>query len=150
MNFSQLQRGELVAMLGGLLLGVSVFISKTYSTSGNGNIDGKTGDLSIWQAHPLMRFVLLLAALAPFILAWIIVREHELSWPRGQATSIVAIAAIGFLFYTGIVDRPGEPSSEISLGISWITAFAGALLMLVGSFIRSEESAAVRKPPGVL
>jgi ABC-type transport system involved in multi-copper enzyme maturation permease subunit len=65
-------------------------------------------------------------------------------------TSIVAIAALGLLFYSGIVDRPGEPSGTISLGIGWYGAVLGAVLMLVGSFLRSEETAAVRKPPGVL
>ena len=77
-------------------------------------------------------------------------RDHKLSWPRGQMTSVVAIAAIGLMFYVGIVDRPGEPSGEIELEYGWYTAMFGAILMLVGSVMRQHESEMVRKPPGVL
>jgi bacteriorhodopsin len=97
-----------------------------------------------------MRFLLLAAGAAPFILAWIIVREHQLSWPRGQVTSVVAIAAIGLIFYTGIVDRPGDPSSAISLKWGWFVAALGAILMLVGSVMRQQETEVRRKPPGTL
>ena len=158
MKFSNLQRGEWIAMLGGLALGASVFIPKTYEArpqNPHAHIDGVGGHVlkgvvSIWQVHPILRFLLVGAAAAPFILAWIIVREHTLSWPRGQMTAVVAIAAAGLLFYTGIVDRPGDPPGEIELDWSWYTAMGGALLMLVGAFQRQTETGPARKPPGVL
>lgn len=142
-------------MLGGLLLGVSIFIEKTYEArpeNPNAAIDefpaGST--VSIWQIHEITGPLLLAAAAAPFILAWIIVRDLELSWPRGQLTMIVAIAAFGLLFYFGIIDRPGEPSGEIELDWSWYTAVAGPILMLVGSVWRQSESEIKRKPPGTI
>jgi archaellum biogenesis protein FlaJ (TadC family) len=153
MKAQRLSRGEWIAMLGGLVLGLSVFIRKTYEAqpqNPNAHIGKYKGVVSIFEVHPIMRWLLLLAALAPFILAYIILRDHELSWPRGQVTAVVAIAAAGLLFYTGIVNRPGEPSGAIELDWSWYTAFGGALLMLAGSFIRQSETEAVRKPPGVL
>lgn len=140
-------------MVGGLVLAISLFIPKTYEArpeNANANINGETGVLSLWTVHPIMRWLLLAAAIAPFILAWIIVREHELSWPRGQVTSVIAIAVAGLLFYSGIIDRPGSPPSEIELDWSWYTALGGALGMLVGSFIRQSETETKRKPPGVL
>jgi hypothetical protein len=152
-NFSNLQRGEWIAMLGGIVLAVSVFIPKTYEAqpeNPNAHINGMKGVVSIWQAHPIMRWLLLAAAAAPFILAWIVVREHELSWQRGEVTAVVAIAAAGLLFYAGIIDRPGEPSGAIELDWSWYTALGGSLLMLVGAFMRTSESERARKPPGVL
>ncbi|MGI8512112.1 MAG: hypothetical protein ACR2NH_05730 [Solirubrobacteraceae bacterium] len=152
MKLGNLSRGEWVALLGGLLLGISVFV-KAYEArpeNPNANIDGMKGTLAIWDVQPILRVLLLLAAIAPFVLAYIILREHELSWPRGQVTSVVAIAALGLLFYTGIVDRPGEPSGEIELEIGWYGAMLGALLMLAGSVIRQAETETVRKPPGVL
>ncbi len=158
MKFSNLQRGEWIAMLGGLVLGVSVFIPKTYEAqpeNPNASIVGVGGRalrgvVSIWQVHPIMRYLLVAAAIAPFILAWIIIREHELTWQRGEMTAVVAIAAAGLLFYSGIVDRPGEPSGAIELDWSWYTALGGALLMLIGSFMRVSETQKARKPPGVL
>ena len=53
--------------------------------------------MSLWQAHPIMGWLLLAAAIAPFILAWIIVRDHQLSWQRGEMTAVVAIAAAGLI-----------------------------------------------------
>jgi hypothetical protein len=157
-SISNLQRGEWIAMLGGLVLGVSVFIKKTYEAqpeNPNAQIPGAGGQVlrgvvSLWQVHPILRYLLLAAAAAPFILAWIIIREHELSWQRGEVTAVVAIAASGLLFYTGIVDRPGEPSGAIELDWSWYTAMGGALFMLIGSFMRTAETTRARKPPGVL
>ena len=152
MKLTNLSRGELVAMLGGLLLGISLFV-KCYEArpeNPNANIDGVKGIQTFWDVHDLSRYLLLAAAIAPFILAYIIIREHELSWPRGQVTMVVAIAVIGIVFYMGIVDRPGEPASEIELEIGWYGLMLGGLLMLAGSVWRQSESEVKRKPPGSL
>jgi hypothetical protein len=164
-KWSNIQRGEWIAMVGGLLLGISVFV-KCYEarpenhnatlltgadnpTTGAKGVCGD-GTCSFFQVHDISRFLLIAGAAAPFILAWIIVREHELSWPRGQLTSVVAIAALGIVFYWGIVDRPGEPSGDIELEIGWYGMMLGAILMLVGSVMRQSETEVRRKPPGVL
>ncbi len=152
MDFSRVQRGEYVAMAGGVILLISVFMKWYESVSDLAVIGGERGlgTYSAWDVHSMIRFLLIAAALAPLILAWVIVRDHKLSWPRGQMTSVVAITAIGLMFYVGIVDRPGEPSGEIELEWGWYTAMLGAILMLVGSVMRQHESEMVRKPPGVL
>jgi hypothetical protein len=153
-----LGRGEWIAMLGGLLLGISLFVKCYEAQPQNPNATLDTGEggvcgdntCSFFAVHGIMRWLLLAAAAAPFILAWIIVREHELSWPRGQVTSVVAITAIGLIFYTGIIDRPGEPSGAIELEIGWYGMMLGAILMLVGSVMRQQETEVKRKPPGTL
>ncbi len=152
MDVSKLRRGEVVAVIGGLILAIGLFIKWYESVSPLAEIAGVKGrgTYSGWDTHTLMRWLLLLAAIAPLILAWIIIRDHALSWPRGQLTSVVAIAAIGLLFYNGIVDRPGDPSSQIELEWGWYVAFAGAVLMLVGSVMRQQESEIKRKPPGTI
>ena len=140
-------------MAGGLLLLVSVFVKCYEARPENPNAkfeNGMTGTVSVWEVHPLLRILLILAALAPFILAWIVMREHELSWARGEVTAVTAIAAIGLIFYVGVIDRPGEPSGEIELEIGWYGLMLGAILMVVGSTMRSSESERTRKPPGVL
>ena len=148
----KLSTSEIVAALGGLLLAASVFI-KCYEArpqNPNANIDGLKGTVSIWQVHDIMRILLLLAAVAPIILVYIVIRDHELSWPRGEVTAVVGLTAATLLFYTGIIDRPGEPSGEIELEIGWYGAMLGALLSTIGGALRSAETARTRKPPGVL
>jgi hypothetical protein len=152
MNFDRLSRGEVIAAVGGLILAISVFLPWYGTDEDNRNslIDGAQGSFSCWDVHGILRFLMLLAAIAPLILAWIVIREHELSWPRGEVTAVVAIAALGLLFYNGFVDRPGEPSSTISLKYGWVLAVIGAGLMLVGAVIRIGRGERKRKPPGVI
>jgi hypothetical protein len=147
----RLSRSEWIAVAGGLLLILAVFLP-WYGTSDNPNavIDGGRGDFSAWQVHPILRWLLLAAALAPLILAWIVLREHELSWPRGEMTAVVGIAALGLVLYSGIVTRPGEPRAQISLQIGWFLAVIGIVLMIVGGATRAAEVERARKPPGVL
>lgn len=152
MDLSRVQRGEYVAVLGGLLLGVGLFIKWYEAVSKLAVFNGQKGlgTFSGWEAHGILRWLLLAAAAAPLILAYIIARDHTLSWPRGQMTSVVAIAALGLLFYNGVIDRPGEPASQIELEWGWYVAMAGVLLMLAGSVMRQQESEIKRKPPGTV
>jgi hypothetical protein len=147
-----LERGEWIAMAGAALLAVSVFLPWYHLASRNAKLNDTQGlaTVSCWSAHPIMRWLLLAAAAAPFILAWIVIREHELSWPRGEVTMVVAITALGLIFYTGIISRPGDPSGDIKLRIGWYLALLSGILMLVGSVMRQGESARTRKPPGTL
>ena len=84
-------------MVGGALLAISVFLPWYETGNSNSTIASDKGAqplMSAWNALPVWRFLLLLAAVAPFILAWIIVREHALSWPRGELTAVVGLAAL--------------------------------------------------------
>lgn len=149
---SRLTRYELIACLGGLALILGVFI-KWYEARPEieaANIDGMKGTLSAWDVHGLMRWVLLLAAIAPFVLAYIIIRDNTLSWARGEMTAVLAVAAFGLVLYNGVIDRPGEPSGEIELEWGWYVALGGTIAMFLGSALRSSETERRRKPPGVL
>jgi hypothetical protein len=146
--------GELIAAAAGLLLAISVFLTwyttAPESQAHHANINGHQGSLSAWQVHPILRILLLLGAAAPLILLWIVIRGHELSWPRGEMTAVVAITALTLVFYVGIIDRPGEPQSSISIDYGWFLALIATIGMLVGAAWRSSESEPTRKPPGVL
>jgi hypothetical protein len=152
MHFGRLGRGELVAALGGLLLAVCVFLPwyETDPDNPNAFIDGQQGALSAWEVHTTMRWLLLAAAAAPLILVWIVIRDHELSWPRGEMTAVAAIAAFGLVAYTGFLDRPGAPNGAISLQPGFYGALLGTILMIVGGSITAGQNERVRKPPGVL
>jgi hypothetical protein len=147
-----LTRNEFVALAGGALVAIGVFLNWYQTNAGNraANIDGMKGAFSAWDVHPILRWLLLAAAVAPFILAYIILRGHQLSWARGEMTAVTAIAAFGLILYNGVIDRPGEPSSQISLQPGWWVAVLGTLLMLGGAALRSSEVERTRKPPGVI
>jgi hypothetical protein len=151
MHVGRLSRSEWIAVTGGLVLILAVFLP-WYGTSDNPNaaIDGDRGDFSAWQVHPILRWLMLAAALAPLILAYIVLRDHELSWPRGEMTAVVAMAALGLVLYNGIVTRPGEPRAQIALQIGWFLALIGIVLMMVGGAKRATEVERARKPPGVM
>ena len=136
MERHRLSSTELIATAGGLLLLISLFLPWYGTDSANrfANIDGERGTFSCWDVHPILRWLLLLAALAPFILAYIIVRGHQLSWARGELTAVVAIAALGLLLFNafggpagraverhqprvGLVRRPARhPAHALRLG----------------------------------
>ena|SRR5918999_9153 len=151
LDWARMHRSEWTAVAGGLLLVIAVFLP-WYGTSENPNaiIDGGRGDFSAWEVHPILRWLLLAAAAAPLILAWIVLRDHELSWPRGELTAVVSLVALGLVLYAGIVSRPGEPRSQIALQIGWFLALVAIVLMLVGGAKRSAEVERRRKPPGVM
>lgn len=147
--------GEIVALVGGALLALALFLKWFGADASNPNakidaIDStvRGGSVSAWQVFPVLRILLLLAALAPFVLLFIALRNAELSWPRGEATAVIAIFTLGLVFYNGIVTRPGSPRAEISLQLGYYLALLAAIIMTIGAAQRSTRSQ-VRKPPGV-
>ena len=153
MDFTELDRGEAVAVVGGILLGISLFLG--WFTLGNhyatlNTCRGPNTSCTGWSSLEFIRFLLLLAALAPAILAYIIVRGHALSWPRGELTAVTALTALTLILFRGLIDKPGSPPGEISIDYGWFVALLGGLLILLGAVTRARESGARRKPPGVL
>jgi hypothetical protein len=65
-------------------------------------------------------------------------------------TMVTSIAALGLIFYNGVIDRPGEPSAAISLKFGWFLALLASLLMIAASAMRSSEHERARKPPGTI
>jgi hypothetical protein len=151
MDLRRISRSEILAALGGALLAVSLFLA-WYTTSSNPNakVNGMRGDISAWDAHNILRYLFLAVALAPIVLLWVIVRDHQLSWPRGEMTAVIGIVAFVGVVYLGIIDRPGEPPSEISLGLGWFIALIGTLMIAIGGSYRASTTERPRKPPGVL
>ena len=153
MHARDLDRGELIAALGGVLLGVSLFVSwytlhDHYATLHS--CRGPGGTCSGWASLPYVRFPLLIAAVAPLVLVYIILRRRALSWPRGELTAVVALCALTLIIFRGLVDKPGYPTGEIDVSIGWFMALAGGLLIFLGAITRTQESNVRRKPPGVL
>ena len=141
-------------MFGALLLAVSVF--RKWYEARTQNPNARFPDIcrcctvAPWEVHDIMRWLLLAAAMAPFVLAWVVLRDHELSWPRGELTAVVAIAAFGIVGYLGVIDRPGDPPGLIDLRAGWFLALLGTILIFFGSATRASAAERKRKPPGVL
>ncbi|MEA2156044.1 MAG: hypothetical protein QOE11_2184 [Solirubrobacteraceae bacterium] len=148
----RLTTNELLAMVGGLLLGGALFAPWYAAVSPLAELAGVkgTGTYSAWEAHLILRWVLIVVAIAPFILAYIVARDHQLTWARGELTAVLSIAAVGVLLYVGVIDRPGDPPGQIELRLGWYVALAGGVLMLAGSALRSGQTERRRKPPGTI
>ncbi|HET9075236.1 MAG TPA: hypothetical protein VFN48_11720, partial [Solirubrobacteraceae bacterium] len=67
-----------------------------------------------------------------------------------ELTAVISLAALTLIVFRGIIDKPGYPTGEISVGIGWFVALAGALLIFLGAITRTHESNTRRNPPGVL
>jgi hypothetical protein len=153
MDLRALSRGELIAVVGGALLAISIFLA--WYSLGNqftqlDGCHGPGGTCTAWHALLIVRFLLLAAGAAPLVLGWIIVRGHALSWPRGELTAVIGVAAFVLVLFRGVIDKPGSPADQISLSYGWFIALAGTLLLIAGAAWRYQENAPRRKPPGVL
>jgi hypothetical protein len=115
------------------------------------------GDTSCtgFETFPILRWLLLLAALAPAILGYILARGHKLSYPPGEMTMVAGAAAFVLIFYNGILDRPSpEEGLEFDIGLSWgywVALLSSFAIATVG-FLRSQVSGGKqqRKAPGTV
>ena len=107
-----------------------------------------------FETFPIARWLLLLAALAPAILGYILIRGHKLSYPPGEMTMISGAAAFVLILYNGIIDRPGSDVAETGIGLDYgyfIALLSAGAITVVG-FLRSQESGGrqQRKAPGTV
>ena len=111
-------------------------------------------DCTGWETFPILRWLLLLAALAPPILAWILIRGHKLSWAPGELTMVAGFAALVLIAYNGLLDRPGTATAEIgiTLDIGYYVALVASAAIAATGFTRSVESGGrkARKAPGTV
>src|SRR5215207_11016607 len=156
---SRLDRSEIVGMVAAVVLVISLFL-EWFSLSTDPSVVQRGGDsenwacgvgessCSAWDTFPILRWLLLGAAAAPFILAWIVIRGHALSWPRGELTAIVGLTAFVLIAYNGIVDKP-EDGLEIGLAFGYWLALLASIGIFVSGGFRAVESGggARRKPP---
>jgi hypothetical protein len=106
-----------------------------------------------FETFPILRWLLLAAAFAPLILAYILVRGHKLSWAPGEVTMVVGFAAMVLIAYNGIIDKPApDEGLEFGTGLDWgyWVALLAAVTIAFTGFTRSLESGGrqARKAPG--
>jgi hypothetical protein len=152
MQIRELDRSEVIAVGGGVLLALSIFMG--WYSLGNryayvNSCRGAHATCSGLTSLGPVAYVLLVMAVTPLVLAWVVVRGRVLPWPRGELTAVISLVALTLILFRGLIDRPGWPSGEIGIGTGWFIALLGGLLILAGALTRVYESTARRKPPGM-
>ena len=173
-DIRRIKPSELIGFLGAAILAFSLFFLDWFSSScatakaakaaaGKGGCNPnskielasghiKYGTFTGWETYTYMRYLLLAACLAPFVLAYIIARGHALSWRPGEITMIVGIVAFALILLDGIIlGRPGgskKTAVDISIEIGYLVGLVGAFLISYGGFRRQAEDVKA-KPPGI-
>jgi hypothetical protein len=158
MDISKLSRAELFGIVAGLVLVLSLFLEwYSLDTEGVEREDEADdwvcgiGDNSCtgFDTFPILRWLLLAAAAAPLILSWIVIRGHQLTWPRGELTAIVGLTAFVLIAYNGFVDTPSASDLGINLSYGYFLAILASLGISAAGGWRAVESGggAQRKPP---
>jgi hypothetical protein len=157
MDFGRLEKGEYIGFVGAAVLAAALFLLNWFSTNPdnpNANIGGSPAPDGItgWDAYSgTLAYLLLAAGIAPFVLAWIVLRQHKLTWRPGEITMIVGMTAFALIILNGIIlGRPGDPDSEISLEIGYFVGLLGAAMICAGGILRQAKGGRNRKPPGTL
>ena len=164
MDLSKLSRSELFGVVAGIVMVVALLFLPWYDlsetaqrTAGNstGFICGD-GEFSCtgFDTFPILRWLLIAAAAAPLILAWIVVRGHSLSWAPGELTMVVGFTAFVLILYNGIIDPPGDQLAEIGITreIGYYVGLLAALGIAGAGVARALEGqkGATRKTPGTV
>ncbi len=162
MDFSRLQRYELVGIISSILLLISLFLPWFSLTDTQARIDQTQSggdpwicgvgnyDCSGWATFPIARWLFLAAAAAPVILAYFVVRNDRGKYPTGEFTMTVGLMVVVLVGFNGILSKPGgDPQFGISLSIGYYLALLAGIMMAAAGAGRSLESGggAQRKPP---
>lgn len=149
-DIRRLKPAEYFGFVAALVLFASLFLPwfSTSETNPNSTVNGERGTFTAFGTYVSLDWLLVAACTAPFILGYIIVRRHELSWRPGEVTAIVGITAFVLIFCNGMIFNIGEPSGTISKGIGYWVGLIAAAGIAASGFVRQLEGAK-KKPPGV-
>jgi hypothetical protein len=154
-SLKRLHWSEPLGFVAGAILLFSLWLP-WFSTSSNPN--SKIGTAGIgpgqsatgWQTFRILDIMLAAACAAPFILAYIVARNAELSWKPGEVTMIVGIAAVVLILCNGLILGKPKPAIEVSLSYGWLVGLIGAIGLFASGFLRQALHTDAKKPPGVL
>ncbi|MDX6480496.1 MAG: hypothetical protein QOG85_1006, partial [Gaiellaceae bacterium] len=118
-------------MVAGVILVIAIFLPwfGTSDTNLHSHLHGASDGASVsaWDVFPILRWLLLAAAIAPFVLSWIIARGHKLTWKPGEVTMIVGIVTFVLILCNGIIlGRPEDDTGSVEISLT-IGYFVGLL-----------------------
>jgi hypothetical protein len=173
-DIKRIKPSEFIGFAGAVIMAVALFLLPWFSSScaskaaalasgGSGGCNPnskielasgfiKYGTFTGWETYTYIRYLLLAACIAPFVLAYIIIRGYALSWRTGEVTMIVGMVAFALIILDGIIlGRPGgnkKNAVDISIEYGYLVGLLGAFLMAYGGFRRQSEDVKPQ-PPGV-
>ena len=162
MDTQKLRPSEIVGCIAGVILVLSLLFLPWYDLAENPERDAGNGFIcgvdeyscTGFETFPILRWLLIAAAAAPLILAWIVVRGHKLSWPPGEMTMVVGFTAFVLIFYNGIIDPPGAQIEEIGVteAIGYYVALFAAIVIAGAGTVRAMDAQKgnLRKTPGTV
>ena len=166
-DVGRIKPAEFIGFAGAAILVLALFLLDWFSTdcpseaaaksaanecNPNSKLQDAYGSFTGWETYDIMKWALLAACIAPFILAYIIIRGHALSWRPGEITMIVGMIAFALILLNGVIlGRPGgqtRTNVDIHLEIGYLVGLIGAFLLSFGGFRRQAEDIKA-KPPGI-
>ena len=156
-DFSRLQRYELLGLLSSVLLVASLFLPWFGLTDVPTRDDPDEWVCGVgvhsctgFDTFPILRWLLIAAATAPLILAYLILTAQRGQYPTGEFTATVGFTALVLIFFVGIISKPGGTPFGISLEYGYFVALLAGVLMAIAGALRSLESGGgpAKKPPG--
>ena len=161
MHFSKLSRAELLGLVAAILLVAALLLLDWFTLADTPNRDAGSDFVcgqdnytcGGWDTFPILRWILVAVALAPLILAYIVVRGHKLSWAPGELTMVLGFTAFVLIAYNGLIDPPGTQTAEIGITkeIGYYVALFAALGVSAAGIGRAMEAdKGPRKAPGTV
>jgi hypothetical protein len=168
LDFHRLGLPELMAAVGGVALTWSLwlpwFATSCDSTSpaspagcnphsvfdAKPGVDRSLGQFDAVEAFASLPLLLIIAAVIPAVVAWMIARANRPNFRPGEAVMIAGIYGTVLVLLNGLVlGRPGEQTVDVSLRWGYFVAIAGALAVAAGGLLRQSRDVRGRKTPGM-
>lgn len=108
-----------------------------------------------FETFSIVRWLLIVGAVAPAILAYVLMRAHKLSWAPGEMTMVVGFVLVVLIAYNGLIAKP-VPDNGVEFGTSlafgYYIALLAAIVIGVTGYMRSLETGGRqgRKAPGTV
>ncbi|MGI8726916.1 MAG: hypothetical protein ACR2K6_04465 [Solirubrobacterales bacterium] len=161
MDFSKIKRSEIIGIFAGIIMVLALIFLNWFSLEENpARADGRgficgPGEFECtgFDTFPILRWLLIAAAVAPVILTYIVIRGNTLSWAPGEVTMVVGFTAFTLILFNGFIQKPGSgvAQSGVSLELGYLIALLAAIGLSASGIGRMlEESDTMRKTPGTV
>ncbi|HMJ02951.1 MAG TPA: hypothetical protein VK506_08410 [Conexibacter sp.] len=142
---SRLRTGEIVAAAGAILLFIFMFFFSWYGVGGDfgtfAESAGFDASASGWQAHTVLRWLMLLTIVAALTLAFLTATQRSVALPVTMAVIVTALAALltVLLAYRVVLNEPG-PNELIDVKIgAWLGLLSSATIAYGGYLSMRDE-----------
>jgi hypothetical protein len=155
-SLKRLHWSEPLGFLGSAVLVGSLWLPWFSTNAGNPNsIIGSAGigpgqSATGWETFVILDILFVVASVAPFILAYLVARDADLSWRPGEVTMIVGITCVVLVLCNGLILGKPKPGIEISLNVGWYVGLLGAAGIFASGFLRQALHVDAKQPPGVM